>query len=57
MRCPYCGIEYAAGETCFCHAPVEARTVENGPERVKGPWGEAERGWTEKGRPDRSVMK
>lgn len=57
MRCPYCNVEYTAGENCFCHAPVQARTADQSSERVNAPWGEAERGWTEKARPDRSVMK
>jgi len=48
MRCPYCGVEYAAKESCFCQAPVKAKAPDKAPERVKGPWGEAERRWTEK---------
>lgn len=57
MRCPYCNVEYTAGESCFCHAPVQAKPAPSGGQQVRAPWGEAERGWTEKARPDRSVMK
>jgi hypothetical protein len=54
MQCPYCGAHYSLEKPCFCQPPVEAKSAQE--TAVKGPWGEAERGWSEPGESGHRVI-